>query len=95
MDLKEIDSEISRWTDAGVGAILIDAAVAGDFGGTGKQVDWAGFAKLSSPVPKILAGGLTPDNLDDAIKTAQPDACLLYTSPSPRDQRGARMPSSA
>ena len=23
------------------------------------------------------------------------DSCLLYTSPSPRDQRGARMPSSA
>ena len=23
------------------------------------------------------------------------DACLLYTSPSPRDQRGSRMPSSA
>ena len=30
--------------------------------------------------------------------TIQPDAvspCLLYTSPSPRDQRGSRMPSSA
>ena len=25
----------------------------------------------------------------------QPWCCLLYTSPSPRDQRGARMPSSA
>ena len=24
-----------------------------------------------------------------------PDYCLLYTSPSPRDQRGSRMPSSA
>ena len=23
------------------------------------------------------------------------EACLLYTSPSPRDQRGTRMPSSA
>ena len=23
------------------------------------------------------------------------DSCLLYTSPSPRDQRGSRMPSSA
>ena len=23
------------------------------------------------------------------------NACLLYTSPSPRDQRGSRMPSSA
>ena len=31
------------------------------------------------------------------IGDTQPDsyACLLYTSPSPRDQRGARMPSSA
>ena len=25
----------------------------------------------------------------------QCDSCLLYTSPSPRDQRGSRMPSSA
>ena len=24
-----------------------------------------------------------------------PQSCLLYTSPSPRDQRGSRMPSSA
>ena len=30
---------------------------------------------------------------DDVI--TDPDACLLYTSPSPRDQRGSRMPSSA
>ena len=28
-------------------------------------------------------------------KLAQMGTCLLYTSPSPRDQRGARMPSSA
>ena len=36
------------------------------------------------------------DSLPDeaiAAKTAIP--CLLYTSPSPRDQRGSRMPSSA
>ena len=29
----------------------------------------------------------------DVLARAQP--CLLYTSPSPRDQRGSRMPSSA
>ena len=29
----------------------------------------------------------------EALMTAE--ACLLYTSPSPRDQRGSRMPSSA
>ena len=28
-------------------------------------------------------------------KVAQYGVCLLYTSPSPRDQRGSRMPSSA
>ena len=27
--------------------------------------------------------------------TSCPNICLLYTSPSPRDQRGSRMPSSA
>ena len=27
--------------------------------------------------------------------TGHIDTCLLYTSPSPRDQRGSRMPSSA
>ena len=31
----------------------------------------------------------------DASRVAPVDACLLYTSPSPRDQRGSRMPSSA
>ena len=29
------------------------------------------------------------------IMRATNTACLLYTSPSPRDQRGSRMPSSA
>ena len=30
-----------------------------------------------------------------ALKSTRPSYCLLYTSPSPRDQRGSRMPSSA
>jgi len=29
------------------------------------------------------------------VGLSEADACLLYTSPSPRDQRGSRMPSSA
>ena len=34
-------------------------------------------------------------NIDSKNGTIRSGACLLYTSPSPRDQRGARMPSSA
>ena len=32
---------------------------------------------------------------EDEFRIKLPQSCLLYTSPSPRDQRGSRMPSSA
>ena len=35
------------------------------------------------------------DNADKSINIVLTSNCLLYTSPSPRDQRGSRMPSSA
>ena len=35
----------------------------------------------------------TPKMMTDLLRDL--DSCLLYTSPSPRDQRGSRMPSSA
>ena len=35
------------------------------------------------------------DCLEYAIRTNQDSGCLLYTSPSPRDKRQSRMPSSA
>ena len=38
---------------------------------------------------------LTTERLDKNIKCFCVGSCLLYTSPSPRDQRGSRMPSSA
>ena len=40
-----------------------------------------------------LSATLTFPILDDSA--AESNDCLLYTSPSPRDQRGSRMPSSA
>ena len=36
-----------------------------------------------------------PDQPPEATLAAASGCCLLYTSPSPRDQRGSRMPSSA
>ena len=36
------------------------------------------------------------DGMDELLlEGEQCSGCLLYTSPSPRDQRGSRMPSSA
>ena len=58
-------------------AILIDAAAAGQFGGTGQTVDWQQLADHESwlpGVPLILAGGLTPDNVAEAIRIVRPSA---------------------
>ena len=50
-------------------------------------------------VPRSESAYRTPvfdsDLMDCEFHEAFVDTCLLYTSPSPRDQRGSRMPSSA
>ena len=56
-------------------AVLLDALVQGSYGGTGKAVDWAALAPLQGflgGVPLILAGGLTPLNISEAISAARP-----------------------
>jgi phosphoribosylanthranilate isomerase len=52
--------------------LLVDAKVGGMLGGTGTTVDWA----LVSPIAKVrrltLAGGLTPENVREAIEAVRP-----------------------
>ena len=45
--------------------------------------------KLFNEIESEVSGKIVKVMLEDA------SPCLLYTSPSPRDQRGSRMPSSA
>ena len=51
--------------------------------------------KTAKLLRQFAAGQITNDDLDDNLPRSEDSACLLYTSPSPRDQRGSRMPSSA
>lgn len=54
-------------------AVLLDAYKAGVPGGTGETFDWSLIPKnLTKPV--VLAGGLTPENIKDAIKQVIPYA---------------------
>lgn len=73
-EIVRIETEINQWAQAGVDAVLLDAAVAGEFGGTGKSVDWFSVPKITSPVPIILAGGLTSQNVAEAIRCSQAHA---------------------
>jgi len=53
--------------------IIIDAAVKGQFGGTGKLSDWEIAIKAKKcGIPLLLAGGLTPVNVGEAIKKVRP-----------------------
>lgn len=46
-------------------------------GGTGQTFDWQLLEKLSAPRPIVLAGGLTPDNVGEAVRQVRPFAVDL------------------
>jgi phosphoribosylanthranilate isomerase len=54
--------------------VLLDSRTADRIGGTGRVHDWSISARVvaRSPRPVILAGGLTPDNVADAIAQVRP-----------------------
>lgn len=53
-------------------AFLIDASVKGVYGGSGVTADWAGAAELAKKYPLLLAGGLTPENVAEAVSRVKP-----------------------
>jgi phosphoribosylanthranilate isomerase len=66
--LKRDVEEVTRY-----GAIpLLDRMVEGSLGGTGKTFDWSITSHLDEDCKFILAGGLTPINVEEAIKISSP-----------------------
>lgn len=70
-NLHEIDMFLKHASPA---AILVDAHVAGQFGGTGQTAPWELLGNYRCAVPLILAGGLTPENVAEAIGAVKPFA---------------------
>ena len=72
-------------------AFLVDAAVKGAYGGTGVIADWNGAAELAKNHPLLLAGGLTPENVADAVSQVRPwgvDAASgVESAPGMKDAR--------
>ncbi|MBW5798811.1 phosphoribosylanthranilate isomerase [Halomonas elongata] len=69
----DLDLEVAARDYEGARALLLDAYRPGMPGGTGETFDWSRIpATLAKPV--ILAGGLTPANVAEAIATVAPFA---------------------
>ncbi|MDX9709588.1 MAG: phosphoribosylanthranilate isomerase [Trichloromonas sp.] len=55
-----------------VSALLLDAWHPDSYGGTGQLGDWKLAARLAAERPVILAGGLNPENVAEAIRRVRP-----------------------
>jgi len=51
---------------------LLDSRLGDRYGGTGITFDWGLAGEVAREFPLIIAGGLTPENVGEAIKTAAP-----------------------
>ena len=51
---------------------LLDSDAREIYGGTGKKFDWKQAKTIAERFPVILAGGLMPENVIEAIETVQP-----------------------
>ncbi len=56
----------------GVRGFVLDAYSQESYGGTGQTTDWILAADVAKTARILLAGGLTPDNVGEAIRTVQP-----------------------
>ncbi|WP_017305674.1 phosphoribosylanthranilate isomerase [Spirulina subsalsa] len=79
-----------------VDAVLLDAYHPQQYGGTGQVLNWADLMDFAPPVPWFLAGGLTPENIREALKQVQPSGIDLSSgverSPGDKDlQKVARL----
>jgi phosphoribosylanthranilate isomerase len=66
---EEVVSELSRYN---VSAYLLDTYREGVLGGTGKTFNWDIARKATVSGRVILAGGLTPENIADAVRQVGP-----------------------
>lgn len=57
--------------DSGV-LYLLDTHIEGHYGGTGKTFDWSLAQNLSRRFPIMLAGGLSPNNVAQAVREVKP-----------------------
>jgi len=60
-----------------VDTLLLDAYHPQQLGGTGKTLDWTSLRQFRPSCPWLLAGGLTPDNILDALSQVSPSGIDL------------------
>src|SRR5262245_27445070 len=68
------DFDARRVLDYPASAVLLDAFDAKLYGGTGRTANWAAAREAARLTNVFLAGGLSPENIVDAIRVVEPFA---------------------
>jgi phosphoribosylanthranilate isomerase len=83
-------ASLAGWREYPVEAFLLDAWHPEKFGGTGEACDWELAADLAQKTKIILAGGLKPDNVAEAVRIVGPHGVDISSgverSPGQKDQ---------
>ncbi len=74
-----ISEKMTEWRDA-ADYVLLDTLDKKAYGGTGKQWDWSLISELYPGAPLFLAGGITVENVAEAISTVRPFAVDISSS---------------
>ena len=65
-------ADVARAGEYGGERLLVDAKIMGELGGTGQRFDWSLAVPLAARRDLLVAGGLTPENVADAVRTLRP-----------------------
>ena len=65
----DAEAQIAQWTGT---TLLLDAHDPVRHGGTGRVVDWERAASLARRHEVVLAGGLNPENVAEAVRRVRP-----------------------
>jgi phosphoribosylanthranilate isomerase len=87
----DLVTQASAWAEDVT--LLVDAATGDAPGGTGQLADWPAAARLARQRRVVLAGGLTADNVEEAIAVVRPYAVDVSSGieTRPGEKSAARM----
>jgi phosphoribosylanthranilate isomerase len=71
-DTDDAASTLARIETGSALAVMLDRASAGSLGGTGVTINWQVAAGVAAQAPVWLQGGLSPENVAEAIRVVRP-----------------------
>jgi phosphoribosylanthranilate isomerase len=66
------ESALARVETGSAMAVMLDRADDSAYGGTGQALDWRVAAEIAASMPVWLAGGLSPENVAEAVHAVHP-----------------------